>query len=153
MARDSRPHPRLAGWVLRRVLRDSGTPLKSVTADRAFAAWTDFARKPFRVPDEPDSDMLLYEVGVFDWGKGSHFELSLVRQFIRNGGDSYLQARCELLFPATAELRAVGDAKQWWHPGDERSLTEWTSALTLRPEWPYMRAVAPVRVKIGVERV
>ena len=32
----------------------------------------------------PDSDMLLYQWGAYDWGKGLYFELNITRQFIEN---------------------------------------------------------------------
>jgi hypothetical protein len=31
--------------------------------------------------EEPEADMLLCQWGTYDWGDGSHFDISLVRQF------------------------------------------------------------------------
>ena len=36
---------------------------------------------------EHDGDMLLFQWGTYDWGKGRHFELDITRQFIRDSGD------------------------------------------------------------------
>jgi hypothetical protein len=33
----------------------------------------------------PQADMLLYQFGVYDWGKGEHFEIDITRQFIIDG--------------------------------------------------------------------
>jgi hypothetical protein len=31
----------------------------------------------------PDSDMLLFQWGTYDWGEGGHFEVDMVRQFAK----------------------------------------------------------------------
>ncbi|MCG3132770.1 MAG: hypothetical protein FLDDKLPJ_03636 [Phycisphaerae bacterium] len=65
-------------------------------------------------PDiDADGDMLLYQWGVYDWGKGERFELSIVRQFILPEEDEPYQLHLTMVFPATPELRAIPSGNQW----------------------------------------
>lgn len=65
---------------------------------------------------EPGSDMLLYQWGVFDFGKGEFFEFDLTRQFISEGqsGDgAFSQFRCTAYFEPSAELRSIPQSNRW----------------------------------------
>ena len=65
----------------------------------------------------PDAgDMLLYQWGVFDFGKGESFQFDITRQFIADGqaGDgAFSQLRCTAYFGPTAELRAIPQDNRW----------------------------------------
>ncbi|MCP4634923.1 MAG: hypothetical protein GY848_00420 [Methyloversatilis sp.] len=64
----------------------------------------------------PDTDMLLFQWAVFDWGQGERFEIDLTRQFISSSlmGDSAIsQLRYTALFIPTAGLRAIPPANRW----------------------------------------
>lgn len=66
--------------------------------------------------DEQQSDMLLFQWGVFDWGKGPRFEFDITRQFISAGkidDDAISQFRCTAYFAPTAELRAIPVSNRW----------------------------------------
>lgn len=65
---------------------------------------------------DAQSDMLLFQWGVFDWGHGERFEFDLTRQFISSGtfgDDAISQLHCTAYFPATPELRAIPVANRW----------------------------------------
>ncbi|MFG6459168.1 hypothetical protein [Roseateles sp. BYS96W] len=65
---------------------------------------------------EPGSDMLLYQWGVFDFGRGEFFEFDLTRQFIsdgHSGDEAFSQLRCTAYFSPTPELRAIPSANRW----------------------------------------
>lgn len=49
--------------------------------------------------DGPNSDMLLFQYGCYDWGKGEFFELNLTRQFIvPNGEDDTTISQLQMTF-------------------------------------------------------
>jgi putative lipase involved disintegration of autophagic bodies len=65
---------------------------------------------------DDQSDMLLFQWGVFDWGHGEHFEFDITRQFISAGAfgdDAISQLRCTAYFAPTSELRAIPIANRW----------------------------------------
>ena len=65
---------------------------------------------------DAESDMLLFQWGVFDWGHGEHFEFDITRQFLSSGGfgdDAISQLHCTAYFPPTSELRAIPMANRW----------------------------------------
>jgi hypothetical protein len=65
---------------------------------------------------DAQSDMLLFQWGVFDWGHGERFEFDITRQFISSGAfgdDAISQLHCTAYFPPTPELRAIPVANSW----------------------------------------
>lgn len=65
---------------------------------------------------DPQADMLLVQWGVFNWGKGEHFEFDLTRQFIRSGAfgdDAISQLRFTAYYPPTQALRLI-EAENLW---------------------------------------
>ena len=70
---------------------------------------------------EPDSDMLLVQWGVYDWGQGEQFEFDLTRQFISaaSGDDEAIsQLSLTMYFSPTPELRDVGADNRWCESRD-----------------------------------
>lgn len=66
--------------------------------------------------DGPDSDMLLFQWGTYDWGSGKHFELNITRQFIeeeREGDDAISQLSLTFKFEPTAEIELLGAENRW----------------------------------------
>lgn len=64
----------------------------------------------------PESDMLLFQWGVFDWGQGERFEIDLTRQFISAGSigdDAISQLRYTAYFSPTPALRAIPISNRW----------------------------------------
>ena len=64
----------------------------------------------------PQSDMLLFQWGIYNWGKGENFEFDLTRQFISSGSfgdDAISQLRCTAYFLPTPELRALPASNRW----------------------------------------
>lgn len=65
---------------------------------------------------DAQSDMLLFQWGVFDWGHGERFEFDITRQFISSGAfgdDAISQLHCTAYFPPSPELRAIPAASRW----------------------------------------
>jgi hypothetical protein len=78
------------------------------------------------LPAYIEHDACLFQWGVYDWGKGSHFEWDLVRQFVLNDSDGDYdhmeQLHLTLLFDAQAELLACLPAGNVW---SGPSLDDW----------------------------
>ncbi|MDR2633709.1 MAG: hypothetical protein LBC51_08840 [Treponema sp.] len=51
--------------------------------------------------DAEDGDMLLFQYGLYDWGKGRFFEFDITRQFIKQNEDEPYQLSMTLLFEPT----------------------------------------------------
>jgi hypothetical protein len=68
-----------------------------------------------------DADMLLFQVGLYDWGNGEHVEFDLTRQFIVDdeGEDAISQLRCTVLYEPTIGLRSIARAHRWCNSRDE----------------------------------
>jgi hypothetical protein len=63
-----------------------------------------------------ESDMLLYQWGVYNWGHGEHFELDITRQFIAQGkvgDDAISQLRVTAYFQPTEDLRRIKAGNRW----------------------------------------
>lgn len=66
-------------------------------------------------------DMLLYQWGVYDWGKGPQFELELARQLVAVGGedDDIWQLHLTFRFAPSGVLHALGRGDRWCQSLDE----------------------------------
>lgn len=60
-------------------------------------------------------DMLLFQWGTYDWGKGKRFELDVTRQLIVGDGedDEIFQLSLTYLFKPTAKLIAIKSGNRW----------------------------------------
>lgn len=66
--------------------------------------------------DDPSADMLLFEWGVYDWGQGADFQISMTRQFIvadRQDDDAISQLRLVLYHPPAPEAQALKAGNYW----------------------------------------
>jgi hypothetical protein len=66
---------------------------------------------------ESDGDMLLFQWGTYDWGKGEQFELDITRQLIPGPGEDEDIWQLHLTFRFASEeiLRAQGAGDRWCH--------------------------------------
>ena len=64
---------------------------------------------------EPESDMLLYQWGTYDWGQGRAFEFDMTRQFIRRveGTSLISQLSLKATYPASAGLAGIEPGHRW----------------------------------------
>jgi hypothetical protein len=88
--------------------------LSSSTARNGLAQMLAFyASVPATGCGGPDGDMLLFQWGTYDWGKGRHFELNITRQFIEQGledDDAISQLSLTYRFTPNPELDALADS-------------------------------------------
>jgi hypothetical protein len=64
---------------------------------------------------ESDGDMLLFQWGTYDWGSGARFEVDIVRQLIRHGGedDDIWQLHLTYRFNPSDALSALDNGDRW----------------------------------------
>ena len=119
----------------RRLLTKRGVDLSRVSPRQAVEAMLAFFRE-VEASDcdaDADGDMLLFQWGTYDRGRGSHFELDITRQLIPRGrdDDDIWQLSFTLKFPPTSELVAFGASNRWCHARDD--LAAFTAFVTGSP--------------------
>ena len=64
---------------------------------------------------EHQGDMLLFQWGTYDWGRGKHFKVDITRQLIRGGGDdeNIWQLHLTYYFLPSDALSALGSGNRW----------------------------------------
>lgn len=68
-----------------------------------------------------DRDMLLFQWGTYDWGKGPRFEFDVTRQLMLPHGDpedvdeNLWQLHVTLRLAPSADLRGLGRGDRWCH--------------------------------------
>jgi hypothetical protein len=67
------------------------------------------------ISTEPKSDMLLYQWGTYNWGKGEWFEFGMTRQFMRQVGEDadFSQLSLNARFAPAGELLALARGDRW----------------------------------------
>jgi hypothetical protein len=106
-----------------RIVRERGREVAALRPDEAVDVMLEFYRSVRSPEVEPQQgDALLYQWGIFDWGKGEYFEFDLTRQLIRRGGteDSDInQLHLTLRFSPTRDLKAIPASNKWcWSLGE-----------------------------------
>lgn len=102
----------------------------------------------------PQADMLLYQWGVFDWGKGESFEFDITRQFISShafGADAISQLRVSALLEPTPELRALKMANRWCRRREE--VEEFRAFIVSSPAFRLSNRATRKRVEMDWSRV
>lgn len=66
---------------------------------------------------EADEDMLLFQWGTYDWGKGEFFELKITRQLMQSNGDDdeIWQLSLTFKFDPNDSTRDLGAGSKWCH--------------------------------------
>ena len=100
-----------------------GHEVSALTPEQGVMAMLQFYREK-RVVDcdlEQDGDMLLFQWGTYDWGKGLRFEFDITRQFIGASGEdeNIWQLSLTFLFSPTDELRRLGSDNRWCSRPDQ----------------------------------
>ena len=78
--------------------------------------WYETSRVADTLPIDEDGDMLLYQWGTHDWGKGPNFELELTRQFIRLDRfkePEIWQLNLTYRYADSHEFRSLGSGDKW----------------------------------------
>jgi hypothetical protein len=86
---------------------------------------------------DEDGDMLLYQWGTYDWGKGEFFEFNITRQFMDAAGEDedIRQLSLTFKFKPSEALRKLTDGNRWCAAPDEvdefRTFIEASDAFTV----------------------
>lgn len=91
-----------------------GFELRTSTPRAGISAMLEF-RAQLAGTDCSD-DVLLYQWGSYDWGRGKHFELNITRQFIETGlenDDAISQLSLTYKYEPTKKLDALGASNCW----------------------------------------
>jgi len=124
---------------LRKYLRGAALPNRDMTIEEGVEAMIRFYREVHATDCdlERDGDMLLVQWGVYDWGKGEHFEFDLTRQFIpvKDEEPEMWQLSLKYQFTPDDELRSIGEGNKWWSlPAKVAEFREYVKGLPV-----YMR--------------
>jgi hypothetical protein len=70
---------------------------------------------------DANGDMLLFQWGTYDWGKGEQFEFYVTRQLIGGTGedDDIWQLNLTYCFPPSETLRKMGEGHRWCSRPDQ----------------------------------
>ena len=110
--------PSNSAVALRHFLAANGLAPDQLSVSQLIENMLAFYRKvpAAGLANAPESDMLLFEWGVFNWGKGEHFQIGLTRQFIvadQIDDDAISQLHFVAYFDPTPELKAIPIAHRW----------------------------------------
>jgi hypothetical protein len=111
--------PNSAPGALANVLETRGLSADGLTPADGVASMLEFYRsaRAAGCPLEAGGDMLLFQWGTYDWGKGEFFELDLARQLIppadSGDGEGIWQLHMTFRFPPSKELRGLGRGDRW----------------------------------------
>ncbi len=84
---------------------------------------------------DADGDMVLFQWGTYDWGKGAAFEIDITRQLIVAGDEEEEPRQLSLTFRFDPSVGGeAGEGHRWCHSPDElpefRQFVSASSALT-----------------------
>jgi hypothetical protein len=98
-----------------------------------------------------DGDMLLYQWGTYDVGRGRHFTLDITRQFIVGSGedDDIWQLSLTFWFAPSPALTALSAGDRWCHSRDERN--ELLAFIRSSPAYAAACAALPLHVELVYE--
>jgi len=130
--------------------------LSDLSLRDGIAAMLDFYRdvRATGLDLSKQDDMLLFQWGTYDWGRGEHFEVDITRQLIFKdspGDDARIwQLSLTFAFEPSPELLALGDRNKWCDlPGD---LPDFTAFVLTSPAVVMATHRQAVRVTLRYER-
>ncbi len=74
---------------------------------------------------DQDGDMLLYQWGTYNWGKGKVFEFNITRQLIveEDEDENIWQLSLIFEFKLSEALQHIGQGNHWCHDLDQVEMT------------------------------
>ena len=146
--------PETAEIEFEKLLAQRALDRTRLTSEQGVAAMLAFyrAERAEGCSFERDADMLLYEWGIYNWGRGEFFELGIARQLIRDGSgedEDIWQLGLTFKFSPTQPLRAVGQGSRWCH--DLGELEEFQSFLGASAAFQAVAVVIPTTVELRYE--
>jgi hypothetical protein len=123
-----------------------GLDRASLTVEQGVSAMLAFYRdvRADGCSFESDADMLLYQWGTYDWGRGEFFELNVTRQLIHDGSgedEDIWQLGLTFKFTPTGPLRGLRHGNRWCSNPDE--LEEFEKFIRASEAFQALAAAAP----------
>ena len=126
-----------------------GHPLEALAPPEGIQRMLTFYRE-VRVEGcalDADEDMLLYQWGTYDWGKGESVELDITRQLIVGDGDEDIfQLSLTFKFESAESLRQIGNGNHWCHSLEE--LEEFQAFISGSPAFQILGRKEPSEVQL-----
>jgi hypothetical protein len=132
-------------------LRARGLELSRVSVDAGFSEALAFYRDVRAAGCEKDigGDMLLFQWGTYDWGKGRYFNLDLTRQFVLEGtedDEGIFQLAFTFLYTPSPALESLQDGNRWCRsPAD---LAEFQRYVTSSEAYRVALGQIPAKVQL-----
>lgn len=135
-------------------LCERGFELSRVSVDAGFSEAFAFYRdvRPERIEKDLDGDMLLFQWGTYDWGKGRYFNLDLTRQFILEGtedDEGIVQLAFTFLYDPSPALESLKDGNRWCR--SRADLAEFQRYVTSSEAYRVAVGQRPAKVQLTYE--
>lgn len=148
--------PMTSASVFQTFISERGLSTARMSPRQLVAVTLEFYRDvPAAGLDSSDSsDMLLYQWGVVNWGKGEFFEFDITRQFTEtgtSGDDGMSQLRLTACFPPTQALRAIKMSNRWCE--SKRDLAAFNAFIAASEAFKALENVIPARVELRWSKV
>lgn len=131
----------------------SGRDLSTADAATMVAVITDWyesERATDAIDVDENGDMLLFQWGTYDFGRGPVLVYDLTRQFIVNDSDdddgAIWQLNCELHYAALPEIESLGEDSDWCSSPSE--LDDFRSLIAASPATAYAEAHQHIAVEL-----
>lgn len=134
----------------RQVVLSSASVLQLVDAALAFYGEVEASG----IARGPDSDMLLFQWGVYDWGRGPSFEFDITRQFIGAAGsadDAMSQLHLTIRALPTPEMRGLAAGNLWCT--NRSGLPDFRRSILSSPAFRLMSEAAPRTASVSWSKV
>ena len=118
------------------------TPADGVAAMLAFYA--DERAEGCEIDE--DGDMLLYQWGVYEVGRGETFQLDITRQFMPADEDEPYQLSLTFHFEPSAALRRIGDGNRWC--GEPKGVAKFRKFIEGSAAYRAVAAEKPKKVEL-----
>ncbi|MRV71053.1 hypothetical protein GJ700_04885 [Duganella sp. FT92W] len=144
-------HPTNCVQLFGKFLQNRGLRMPRITPRQMMDAVLEFYRTVPTVglDQGPQADMLLYQWGVFNWGKGENFEFDLTRQFIEpntssDHGMSQLQFTAN--FAPTSALRGIKVSNRWCE--SKSDVQKFASFIQASEAFKALKDITPVSMNL-----
>lgn len=132
-------------------ITQAGYEVEKLTASTAIKLMLAFYRqaRAENCPLDNDGDMVLFQWGVYDWGKGEFFHYDITRQFMMPVDEDYdeiTQLRLTLYFPALESSRQAPTGNRWCATLDEAN--EFESFIKGHESTQMVENLKPTKVEL-----
>lgn len=147
--------PDFAAAEFKERLHSRGLDVSRLTPDAGFSEAFAFYRdvRPIGCQSKGlEGDMLLYQWGTYDWGKGKYFNLDLTRQFILEGtedDEGIFQLHLTFLYAPSPVLESVAEGNHWCRSPTD--LSDFENFVRSSSSYRTALAQTPAKVELSYE--